>query len=249
MAGTEDRNMLARLTRVIESTPDPAVVTSNPAFRGALVEARERVMTARAELGDAVGASEQDGVENRTAAVTFDEIAAEAVVEYAALAEDRTHALLALRPRAAAALGGAEVERRQAFVATAFEVTPSDLSKLGRTALFTTLTGVLKRCAGAPDLAPPEVLVDFEASLAKLAPAHAAVVAEALDDAPLSARLATVRLRAQSALSAFRSLLEGLLRFEASPLTVDAFLLRQAPGRSAAPAETPPADTTPETVP
>jgi len=119
------------------------------------------------------------------------------------------------------------------------------IAELGRTAAINRLRSIHERLAQNPAYVTAAELAPFATRTQAAEQAHAAVVAEALDDQPLYDTLFKARFEAQSCRVAFRSLLDGILRFERGAVDVDHFLLRTSRPASPADPQAPPAPPAP----
>ncbi len=245
MASEQDRALSNELAHLIQATASPEGVAANTAFRRAIAEARARCQQAKAELDRAAKAVDDDTAQNQAAAAAFTEAFTACLDEFRVLAGNVKNRLLNLRADDRAALGAAEMSKREAFIASNIDLPPSRIAELGRTAAINRLRSVHDRLAQEPAYVPPVELAPFAARLQAAEQAHAAVVAEALDDQPLYDSLFKARFEAQSCRVAFRSLLDAVLRFEHSPVDVDQFLLRASHPASPTDPQAPPTPPTP----
>lgn len=227
MAGILDTTLVNQLDNMIQATEAPDAITSNEAFRGAIVEGRGRSLAARDALTGAARVVDDDNAENKAVALDFANAVTRAFEEYTILGGATRNRLLNLREEEQRALGANEMMARQRFVSTSFELTVRQLSSLSRTALTGKLVSNREALEKKPEYVPAEDLAPFAAAVAEVVRQNTAVKAEALDDAAFYGDLVAARAGAAACRVAFRELISSVLRFEASPLSVDEFILKR----------------------
>jgi len=226
MAGEQDQALSNELAHLIKATAAPETVVAAAEFLSAIALARSQSETAKAELDRSVKAVDDDGTENKAVALAFANALTACLDELRFVGGNVKNRLLNLRAEDRQALGAEEMSNRERFIATNIEPAPSEIASMGRTAAVNRVRSIHDRLAENTSYAPAAEIAAFAASVKAVEEAHARVLAEKLDDQPLYDSLVKARVEAQSFRVAFRSLLDGVLRFERSPVDVDQFLIR-----------------------
>jgi hypothetical protein len=228
MAGDGDQGLSNELAHLIKATTSPETITAEPEYQGAIRLSRTKCTASKTELDRAVKAVDDDQSENKAVALTFAAILTDCLDELRVMGGNIRNRLLNLRAEEERALGEVEMSNRSLFISTNIDLPPSKIAALGRTPSTNKIRSINDRLAEKPEYVRPEELAGFTTKVEAVEDAHQKVVDESLDDQPLFNDLVIARTEAISCRVAFRSLLDGILRFEHSSLNLDQLLLRTA---------------------
>ena len=127
-----------------------------------------------------------------------------------------------------AGLGADEVARRERLLAGLFSEELSPLRTASGSMARTSLSGLGARLSGAvgADVSAEDV-APLLAKVAAVGTAFEAMLAEGLDDAPLAGALEVARGRLNACTQGLQRLLDGVLKLDGSPLSVEEFVRRR----------------------
>ncbi|MEO1267389.1 MAG: hypothetical protein AAFX99_04775 [Myxococcota bacterium] len=222
-----DQTLLTRLNHIIDATaPEAGTVTTTEEFQAAMAKGRSQCIAARDTLRAASDAFDNDQIENRTVALKFDKTL-EANVDEMNWLRGRAYGrwLDGLRSSERDALGEGELDRRQRVLAQVFSMTASRLQSIAVAKAHEFLIALPARLEPLP--LSDEERAPFASLTQELATAHAALVAEKLDDEPRFQARRRARSEASRCAVSMRNLLAGVLGLDDSPLEVDEFILKR----------------------
>ena len=200
-------------------------LTTEAGFVGAIALMQARCRGAVEGLRASRSLYEADQTENKVAAMTYAEDV-NAAVEEAGLLEEALRTRL-VGGRAGRALKAGERMTIGAWLDGVFEHTPSWWGDASQNACMGALTKMRGSVVGEGSLATQDERAPFVESVQRVERSYAALVAERLDDKPLSNALKAAKVNALAQRSAGRKLLQAILESERKTMTIEHFLTKR----------------------